>query len=36
VRGGRAFRQGILPWRKGIGIHADSPAGLFVPLSLTA
>ncbi|WP_239945971.1 hypothetical protein [Dyella terrae] len=30
VRGGRAFRQGILPWRKGIGIHADSPAGLIV------
>ena len=20
VRGGRAFRQGILPWRKGIGV----------------
>ena len=22
VSRGRAFRQGILPWRKGIGIHA--------------
>ena len=30
------FSTGLLPWRKGIGIHADSPAGLFVPLSLTA
>ncbi|ULU27356.1 hypothetical protein DYST_04311 [Dyella terrae] len=30
VRGGRAFRQGLLPWRKGIGIPADSPAGLVV------
>jgi hypothetical protein len=28
---GRAFRQGFLPWRKGIGIHANSPAGLLVP-----
>ena len=24
VSRGRAFRQGILPWRKGIGIHADA------------
>ena len=31
VRGGRAFRQGVLPWRKGIGIHADSPGGLLAP-----
>ena len=27
VRGGRAFRQGILPWRKGMGIPAHSPCG---------
>ena len=27
VRGGRAFRQGILPWRKGMGILAHSPCG---------
>ncbi|ULU26218.1 hypothetical protein DYST_03163 [Dyella terrae] len=27
VRGRRAFRQGLLPWRKGIGIHADPPCG---------
>jgi hypothetical protein len=27
VRTGRAFRQGFLPWRKGIGIHANVPAG---------
>ncbi|RDD80224.1 hypothetical protein DVJ77_18110 [Dyella tabacisoli] len=30
VRLGRAFRQGILPWRKGIDIHVDAPAGLVV------
>ncbi|ULU24821.1 hypothetical protein DYST_01741 [Dyella terrae] len=30
VRGGRAFRQGFLPWRKGIGILADPTAGLLV------
>jgi hypothetical protein len=28
------FSTGLLPWRKGVGIHADSPAGLFVPLTL--
>jgi hypothetical protein len=28
VSRGRAFRQGILPWRKGVDIHVDSPAGL--------
>jgi hypothetical protein len=28
VSRGRAFRQGILPWRKGADIHVDSPAGL--------
>jgi hypothetical protein len=27
VSRGRAFRQGFLPWRKGAGIHADSPDG---------
>ncbi|ULU25551.1 hypothetical protein DYST_02484 [Dyella terrae] len=31
VRGGRAFRQGFLPWRKGIGILADPPCGPFRP-----
>ncbi len=28
VRAGRVFRQGILPWRKMIGIPANHPAGL--------
>ncbi len=28
VSRGRAFRQGILPWRKGADIPVDSPAGL--------
>jgi hypothetical protein len=31
VRRGRAFRQGILPWRKGVDIPVDSPAGLSSP-----
>jgi hypothetical protein len=34
VRTGRAFRQGFLPWRKGIGIHANAPLrGLIVQSS---
>jgi len=33
VRQGRAFRQGILPWRKGVDIPVDSPAGLSSPLT---
>ncbi|RDD83028.1 hypothetical protein DVJ77_04035 [Dyella tabacisoli] len=35
VRVGRAFRQGFLPWRKGIDIHVDAPAGLVVRPSPT-
>ncbi|RDD81561.1 hypothetical protein DVJ77_10305 [Dyella tabacisoli] len=35
VRVGRAFRQGFLPWRKGIDIHVDAPAGLIVRPSPT-
>ncbi len=35
VRVGRAFRQGILPWRKGIDIRVDAPAGLIVQPSPT-
>jgi hypothetical protein len=31
VSRGRALRQGIPPWRKGIGILADAPAGLSTP-----
>jgi hypothetical protein len=33
---GPGFSTGLLPWRKGIGIPANPPAGLFVPDSLTA
>ncbi|RDD80072.1 hypothetical protein DVJ77_19590 [Dyella tabacisoli] len=33
VRLGRAFRQGFLPWRKGIDIHVDAPTGLVVQAS---
>ena len=31
VSRGRAFRQGILPWRKGIGIHADARYAAYRP-----
>jgi len=35
VRAGRAFRQGILPWRKGIDILVDARCAACRP-SLTA
>ena len=35
TRLGPGFSTGLLPWRKGTGIHARPPAGLFVPTRST-